>query len=192
MDPPTEILLKQFQQGDSCAAEMIFERYLERLTRLARSRISPRFFSRFDEEDVVLSAFRSFFLGARKGQFSIRRSGDLWRLLVKMTLHKLYRNLARHTASKRAVEFEETVGVDGELVSWCVSHDPTPDEAAAFAENLELVMAKFSTEQRIAFELRLQGEKLEEIAKEMQVSERTVRRILVSIRESLQEWNRER
>lgn len=191
MDKPSKILLKQFQEGDHCAADIIFERYLERLTRLARSRISPRFFSRFDEEDVVLSAFRSFFLGARKGQFSIRRSGDLWRLLVKMTLHKLYRKVAHHNAGKRSVEFEESGDDDGNLIKWCCSHEPTPDEAVAFSENMEMMMASFSEEQRIVFELRLQGEKIEEIAEEVQLSERTVRRFLSSIRESLQAWNRD-
>ncbi len=94
-------LLARFQDGDDRAAEEIFERYIDRLTRLARSRLSPKLAHRLDAEDVVMSAWRSFFVAAGAGRFSLKRSGDLWRLLVSITLHKLYRQ-AREAYRRKA------------------------------------------------------------------------------------------
>src|SRR5688572_10742761 len=83
-------LLRLLAAGDEGAAATVFERYAERLTRLARSRLAARLAQRIDAEDVVMSAYRSFFVAARQGRFELERGGDLWRLLVEVTLHKLY------------------------------------------------------------------------------------------------------
>src|SRR3954462_6848947 len=84
-------LLLRVKRGDQDAATEVFERYAERLTHLARNRLATKLASRVDPEDIVLSAYRSFFVAAREGRFHVERGGDLWRLLVEVTLHKLYR-----------------------------------------------------------------------------------------------------
>jgi len=82
MDRPSDELLRRYREGGESAAAEIFDRYVARLTRLARSRMAARLARRIDPEDVVLSAYRSFFVAARRDRFALRRSGDLWRLLV--------------------------------------------------------------------------------------------------------------
>src|SRR4051794_25432309 len=62
------VLLERFRAGDDLAAAEIFDRYFQRLTALARIRLSARIARRTDPEDVVLSAFRSFFVDARGGR----------------------------------------------------------------------------------------------------------------------------
>ena len=59
------VLLERFRGGDDLAAAEIFDRYFQRLTALARSRLSPRLAQRTDPEDIVLSVYRSFFVDAR-------------------------------------------------------------------------------------------------------------------------------
>ena len=61
------VLLERFRGGDELAAEALFARYFERLTALARSRLSPRLARRTDPEDIVLSVYRSFFVEAQRG-----------------------------------------------------------------------------------------------------------------------------
>ena len=76
------ILLERFRDGDEFAAEALFSRYFDRLTALARSRLSVRLASRTDAEDIVMSVYRSFFMGARAGRFDISGgeiSGGYWR-----------------------------------------------------------------------------------------------------------------
>lgn len=175
---PSEQLLLRCGQGDEDASREIFERYLVRLTALARSRLAPRLARRTDPEDIVLSAYRSFFVGARDGRFVLQRSGDLWRLLVSITLHKLYRQVKRHSAESRDVQREEMLG---ENVTF--SQKPTAEAAIALADELEAILKPLDPLLRRVLELRLQGLSLEEIAAITMRSERTVRRSLAELRE---------
>src|SRR5437764_13076621 len=103
MDPLSADLMTRWRAGDEGAAATLFHRYAERLLALARGRLSGRLARHVDAEDVLQSAYRSFFSGARDGRFVLHRSGDLWRLLVAITLHKLQRQVERHTTAKRAL-----------------------------------------------------------------------------------------
>ena len=182
-DPPSVELLARYRAGNPDAATLLFERYVERLTRLARTRLSPRLAARTDPEDIVLSAWRSFFIAAREGRFDLQRSGDLWRLLVAITLRKVYRQARHHSADKRAVALEATGNrVDPQFAP---DREPTPDEAAALHDELEWLMGRLSPFARRVLELRLQGELLAEIAADTGRAERSVRRALADIRELL-------
>jgi eukaryotic-like serine/threonine-protein kinase len=171
-------LLQRLRRGDEDAAAAVFERYAQRLTRLARTRLAAKLASRIDPEDVVLSAYRSFFVAARQGRFDVERGGDLWRLLVEVTLHKLYRQAEHHLARRRSVEREEAAGKSAGIDVAFVEKDPTPDEAVAAADELEATLRQLSDEGRSIVELRLQGYELMEIAERLGCSERTVRRRL--------------
>ena len=92
------VLLERFRGGDELAAEALFARYFERLTSLARSRLSTRLARRTDPEDIVLSVYRSFFVEAREGRYTLGRGGDLWRLLSSITRHKLLRQVRHQSA----------------------------------------------------------------------------------------------
>lgn len=179
------MLLTRYQSGSDTAATELFQRYVYRLTALARGRLSRRLASRFDPEDVVMSAYRSFFRRAAAAELSIAGPGDLWRLLVAMTLNKLHHRIDEHTADKRSVAAEHPPGVESSILSAVPSLDPTPAEAAAFADELEAVFAELSPPERRVLEMRLQGELVDDIAREMEISERTVRRWLDKIREVL-------
>jgi RNA polymerase sigma factor (sigma-70 family) len=170
-------LLRRYQAGDELAAEAIFGRYVERLTRLARSRLAAKLAARVDPEDIVQSAYRSFFLAARQGRFELAHSGDLWRLLVEVTLHKLYRQAERHQARRRSVRREAATS-DGSIWQRVAGAEPTPDEAAVAAEVLEAVLAKLPPRGRQVVELRLQGFEQAEIAAAAHCTDRTVRRWL--------------
>ena len=178
-------LLLRCEKGDEDAADELFARYVERLTRLARARLSPRLARRTDPDDVVMSAWRSFFVGARAGRFAVRRSGDLWRLLASITLHKVYRQARRHSAERRAISAERSLDRGADDPLRVANREPSPEEAIALADELELVMARLDACSRRVLELRLQGEQLAAIATATGRSERTVRRILAEIRELL-------
>ncbi|MEX0715571.1 MAG: sigma-70 family RNA polymerase sigma factor [Planctomycetaceae bacterium] len=178
-------LFARCRDGDEAAAEEVFGRYLERLTRLARSRLSNRLRARIDPEDVVLSAYRSFFIRARDGRFDLSDGGDLWRLLAAITLHKLRRQAARHSAEKRAVGRE--VPFDAELIDPAMrADDAAVEESAALADELEAFLRELPEFDRRVIELRLQGATTSEIARDTGRSERTVRRALAAMRGRLE------
>lgn len=178
-------LLRQVQQGDDAAAEAIFQRYAERLTRLAKSRLSVRLAARIDPDDIVMSAYRSFFVAAREGRFTHEQGGDLWRLLVEVTLHKLYRQVEHHQAQRRSIDREQHQSAPDAIAAQICSREPTPDSAAAVADELEAVLKQLPQRGREALELRLQGYTQEEIAVRLDCTERTVRRWLAHARRIL-------
>ncbi len=177
---PSEQLLLRCREGDEDAAREVFERYLVRLTSLARSRLASRLARRTDPEDIVLSAYRSFFLGARDGRFTLQRSGDLWRLLASITMHKLHRQVKRHTAESRDVQRENS-----EISEFDFSQAPTAEVVVTLADELETILRPLDPFLRRVLELRLQGQSLEEIAAITLRSERTVRRCLAELREAI-------
>jgi RNA polymerase sigma factor (sigma-70 family) len=176
------ILLERFRGGDDSAAEALFARYFERLTLLARSRLSPRVARRTDPEDIVLSVYRSFFVGVREGRFTLGRGGDLWRLLASITKHKLLRQVRYESADRRSVDRECSLDQVDEGTFPRHAPDPTPEEALALADELERVFAQLDPFGRRVFELRLQGTPIEAIAQDTGRAERSIRRMLARIR----------
>ena len=65
--------------------------------------------------------------------------------------------------------------------------DPTPEEATALAEHVECLMADLTPLERRMLELRLQQYTLDEIAEQVDRSERTVRRLMGRLRERLEQ-----
>jgi RNA polymerase sigma factor (sigma-70 family) len=179
------LLLSRLRHGDDAAAQTLFDRYLIRLTSLARARLSQRFSSRLDPEDIVLSAYCSFFVAARDGRFSVDPEAGLWPLLVTITLRKLYRQIDRQTAEVRSVDREESPSSNQFALASVASREPTPDEVIAVTDEIDTLLRSQSPETRRILELRLQGEGIQAIAVDIGRSERTVRRTIAKIRTSL-------
>src|SRR5262245_1267914 len=99
-------LIREFQAGSQSAARELFDKYCERLMRLAKRRIGQRMNSRVDPEDVIQSAFRTFFVHVKDGEFTFEGENDLFKLLVRLTVHKTLRQIAYHRAAKRNPELE--------------------------------------------------------------------------------------
>lgn len=184
--PDSFELLRQYQDGRSDAAEEIFARYVNRLIAFARGRLSAKLRRRVDPEDVVQSAYRSFFLHAASDEFALTYSGDLWRLLVEITLNKLYRQVERHTAAKRNIEREAASGSLPEFAA--ASPEPSPVEAVALVEQVHLVLERLTEDQRAVVIASLQGHTVDEISESLAKSPRTVRRLLAQAREEMEQW----
>src|SRR5262245_10888684 len=163
------------------AASELFQRYAGRLIALAKSRLSAKVSQRVDPEDVVQSAYRSFFAGARDGCYDLERGGDVWQLLVAITLHKLQDQVKLHTAKKRNVDLEQHFGSEDSLLGLqaaVLAREPSPLEALSLVDHVEQLMRPLTPPQRRIVEMRLQGYDLREIAAATRRSVPTVRRVL--------------
>lgn len=182
-------LIARWRQGDEQAANELFHRYASRLLALADSRLSGKLERRGNAEDVVQSAYRSFFAAARDGRYVLERSGDLWRLLVAITLHKVRKHAEYHTAAKRSINRERETDADAQwfgLPLEVLAQEPSPAEAAALTDEIQHVLQRLEPQQQRVLELRLQGYSVEEIATQCACSSRTVKRALAIIREELE------
>jgi eukaryotic-like serine/threonine-protein kinase len=177
----TTRLLDDCRIGNEAAAREVFDRYLVRLTALARSRISPKLAARFDADDVVMSAYRSFFVGLRDDAFVVDNGHELWQLLVQITLRKLYHQVARHTAAKRNAKRDRRANRSDASQMELPVRAVTPADAAAVADELQWILSQLPPLARRMLELRLQGSGILEIAAEVRINERTVRRWLARV-----------
>jgi RNA polymerase sigma-70 factor (ECF subfamily) len=176
-------LLKLWRAGDEAAARQLFERYVDRLVALARTRLSHRFAGRVDPEDVVQSVFRTFFNRAKAGQFHIQDTDDLCKLLVRITIHKTLRQVAFHKAAKRNLTLEQGQShLSHDQLRELLSPEPTPEDANAFLDQLEHFLAKQRPQDRQIIEMRMQGYTDVEIAAKLNITDRSIRRVMERIR----------
>ena len=188
-DSGSRYLLSRVRNGDEQAATELFDRYLDRLIELARSQLSPQLAPRFDPEDVVQSAYRSFFRLARADRCRLRKDEKLWHLLAAITINKARKAAERHRARKRAVELECRNAAESDLCpvpTRAVARDPTPVEAAVLIEETECTMRRLSPLHRQILFLQLQGHSTEATARHAECSHRTVRRALELARADLE------
>jgi DNA-directed RNA polymerase specialized sigma24 family protein len=181
--------IDRLKAGDPAAAQQLWERYFQRLVRLARKHLQRRRARAADEEDVALSAFDSFCRGAEAGRFPrLDDRHNLWRLLVVLTARKashLLRAEGRQKRGGKAVPSPEpTDSGDAEagLVQF-LSREPAPEFAALMAEEYQQMLAKLgdSTLQTLVT-WKMDGYTNEEIARMLDCSPRSVYRKLCVIR----------
>lgn len=182
-------LLKRWKEGDEAAAKVLFDRYVNKLCGLARNRLSERMQRRVEPEDIVQSAYRSFFRLAGEDRYTLSKSGDLWKLLAAITVNKLRGQVEFHTAKKRGVYAEESLAATRSTMGLgphAIAAEPTAEDAAAVVEELEAVMTELDPLRRTILELALQNTDEPDIAAAVQRSGRTVRRVLADIRANLE------
>ena len=96
-------LARRPRAGALAAAQPLWERYFQRLVRLARQKLrrGHRSGADADAEDAALSVFDSFCDSAARGRFpQLDDRDDLWRLLVTITTYKVTDHARRHGRQK--------------------------------------------------------------------------------------------
>ena len=132
--------MSQLKGGDQDAASVVFYRFRDRLIALARSRLDTRIRRREDPEDVVLSAYRSFFRRHAAGSYDFTGWDELWSLLTVITVSKSINRAEYHLARRRTVAREDDGGSNEDVtdrLEQLVDREPTPLEAAILEETVE-------------------------------------------------------
>jgi DNA-directed RNA polymerase specialized sigma24 family protein len=174
----------QLRAGDPAAAAALWQRFFPRLVALARKTLAGRPQRVADADDAVQSAFASFCLRVRAGEYEVRDRDDLWNLLGVITANK-----ARMQARREAAEKRGGGRVLGEGALAGPGGSPLPlDEAGAslptaeFDLQCEDLLNRLDPELREFAVLRLLGYRNAEIARMHDCTERKVERKLSLIR----------
>jgi RNA polymerase sigma-70 factor (ECF subfamily) len=176
-------LPKGWRADDERAARELVDRYLDRLVALARRRLSQRLQGRVDPEDVVQSVFRTFFCRAREGKFEIKDQDDLCKLLMRITVHKVLKQVEHHMAGKRDPHLETEQGNRSlERLNELLAHEPSPEAEVFFVDQLTHLLNQLRPQERKILEMRLQGYSNDEIAAELGIYDRKIRRVIERIR----------
>jgi len=177
--------LERLKSGSESASREVFDRYCERLMLLARRRIGARMSGRMDPEDVIQSAFRTFFVHVQNDEFQFEKSGDLFKLLVRITVHKALRQIAYHRAAKRNPAMETGHSDSAyEQLQQVAGRERTAEAEVMLIEEFNGFLSKLEPLERQVLEMRLAGHGTAEIAVAVGSYERKIRRILERIRET--------
>jgi RNA polymerase sigma factor (sigma-70 family) len=185
--PPTDAeLVNRWRSGDESAAKALHERYVDRLITLIGRHIARRFQGRFDADDVAQSVFGSFFRRTREGHFEFEHDEAFWKLLLTIGLNKVRKKVGFHEAEKRDPTREQRPADSDEVQSFlaeCLCREPSVVELVTLADLLEAVVRGLEPTQRSVLSLRIEGRSQAEIAEQLGLGERTVRRVFAQIRD---------
>ena len=182
-------VMARLRAGDEAAAREVFERFVGKLVRLARRQFDAVLRRKVDPEDVVQSAYKSFFLRYGAGKFEVQDWDNLWGLLTVITLRKCLDRVEYHRAERRAVQREAAAqpGTPGSEPWWeAVAREPTPEEAAVLAETVEQLLRGLEEDERPVLEMSLQGYTTQEICARLGRPERSIRRLRERVRKRLE------
>lgn len=180
--------ISDLKNGQPAAAQKLWESYFQRMVDMARRKLEGTPRAAIDEEDVALSAFKSFCLRARQGQFTqLTDRENLWPLLMAITANKSVDLIRQQNARKRG-----GTGQTGEADGWqhhplseLISVTPDPQFAAQLADELQSLLTVLDEAgdpqlKQIALQ-KMEGHSSPEIAKQLQCARRTVERKLLLI-----------
>jgi RNA polymerase sigma-70 factor (ECF subfamily) len=190
-DSFAQFLARLHSQNDAAAQEL-FVRFARRLIALAHRHIQGGLRYKVDPEDVVQSAYKSFFFRYNAANLDVANWNSLWGLLTLITVRKCAERAAYHRAECRDAAREASHARGGEG-TWLepLGREPTPDEAAVLSETVEQLLAGLDDEERPILELSLQGFTTREISEQLGRAERTVRLHREGIRHRLERMQRE-
>ncbi len=186
--------IADLRAGDRDAAGPLWERYFDRLVRLASAKLRARHATRAlaDSEDAALNAFDSFCRGVAAGRFpSLADRDALWRLLVTITARKVLKQVQHERRDKRGGGRslrEADLAADGPGdrpgdLERVVGPEPTPEFAAQVSEEYEHLLESLGDDTlRSVAVWKLEAYTNEEIAARLGCALRTVANKLKLIR----------
>jgi RNA polymerase sigma factor (sigma-70 family) len=192
-----ERLIGRLRDGDDRALGPLWERYFEKLVKVARGRLPLGSPARVEggSMDAAVNALQSFQSRLRKGEYGwVTSRGDLWKLLVTMTRNKAIKQARRAGAEKRhpkegIVRESEMTSPEGQRYSLAelVTEEPTPEMAIELAERIERIHgALHDPELSRVFQLRLEGYSRDEISEAIDRAVRSVSRKLEIVRQAVE------
>src|SRR5215472_5307043 len=122
-----EFLARLHSQGDAAAQEL-FERFAHQLIALAHRHIGAKLRHKVDHEDVVQSAYKSFFFRYGAGKLDVVNWNSLWGLLTLITVRKCAERVAYYRAECRDAAREVTAPPGEDTAPWleAFGREPTP------------------------------------------------------------------
>ena len=195
-------LLQDLKDGDEQSAQLLWERYFDRLTLLARKRIGNITRLATDGEDVALSAFQSLCTGVGDGRFAdLADRESLWKLLVTIAVRKAQKAIRDEFRQKRgggavlgesALMSREDIAAGVHGLERVLGNEPTPEFAAQVAEEWHDLLNRLNDDElrKIAI-WKMEGLTSNEIAQRLGKALATIERRLKLIRTVWTESNNE-
>ncbi len=191
--------IKSVEAGDDSSAGQLWSYCFPKLLSYSKKKLPDHLRRALDEEDVALSAFKSFCLAAAKGSFpQLEGRDDLWKLLLCIANRKAQNYVRRELREKRGggqVRGESIFEMGGNSsdpndvgIGNVAGNMASPEMLAQFTDDARAMidMLQDDTIKTIAL-LRMEGYSVEEIAERLECGKRTIERRLTLIRKTWSE-----
>jgi RNA polymerase sigma factor (sigma-70 family) len=178
-------LVARWRQGDQQAAAELHRRYVQKVTTLVDYHLSSKLAARFSADDVAQSVFGSLFRMTREKSHEFDSDEGFWKWLLTLTLNKTFKRIERERRAKRSPDREVRSPAEmefDEVLAGVLRSHPSPDQIAEIADLVNTVLDRISPDHQQILLLWLQEHTQPEIARQLGVDERTVRRKLRTIR----------
>ena len=173
-------LYQQWRGGDRAGFEQLITRFRSRLLALANSALGRKYHCSPEAEDALQSAMISFWESPnRAGLGDAPDRDDLWNVLGTMTVRKVLRHQERERAQKRGGG-KVVTGLPLDAMARTSQDDSLETHFEELLNLLDEELRQFAI-------LRLIGHRNQEIAAELDCSERKVERKLQLVRAVWQE-----
>jgi RNA polymerase sigma-70 factor (ECF subfamily) len=180
-ESPEQSELRRFiariHDGDQDAARELLLRYEPKIRLVVRRQLPRLLRSRFDSQDFVQSMWGSFFRRMRANPSELEDPKSLIAILVQAARHKVIDEYRRASGPKRDVRREESIW-DGARPRDITDLSDSPSEVAEASEALGRLRALLPADRRMVLDLKAAGLSTKEIAGQVGLSERTVRRVI--------------
>ena len=179
-------LMERARSGDPAAIRDVLSRFEPEVRMMVRARLPRKLRTQFDSIDFVQAVWQSFFSDLRRNPRDFANTDHLRGYLAGVVKNKVleqHRRLTKTAKYNLAREERLYVRRDGrDLVRDLVSPEPSPSELAQAGDCLEQLTAGRSRREVEVLTLRRQELTLAEIAARTGLNERSVRRIIASVR----------
>jgi RNA polymerase sigma factor (sigma-70 family) len=169
-EPPSSVtedldfvaFLRRIRAGDDRAATELVRRFEPLIRREVRMRIGDNRLNRaFDSVDVCQSVLACFFSQAATGEFELYQPEQLARLLLTMARNRL---ISGARVERGLVRDIRRLAADPGVLEQVTDGRPSPSQIVSRREELELLKASLTEEERQIFDLRVGGLSWNEVA----------------------------
>ena len=175
-------LIEDAQAGSQDAIRQLIDQYAPHIIRTVRRRLSRSIRAKFDSIDFAQAVWASFFAGSQ--QFArFDRPEELMGYLATLARNKVVDETRRRMMTEKYNVNRERSLNDSNLLSArrLAAQEPSPSEVAVADELWKRLLRGQPAQYRQILELRRNGNTQQQIAEQLGVNERTVRRTIQRI-----------
>ncbi len=176
-------LICQIENGSEEAIWRLVEDLSPHVYRVVKRRMSSSLTRRIGASDVVQATWASFLI-RRRDLANFNTEDELRAYVVGIAMNKLRMSARAHLRTE-ARDCRREVPIEVNTDGLPVAKEPSPSEVVGFRENWNLFMEQQPEHYQEIVRLRVEGCKLGEIAQRLRINERTVRRVLNKLADTL-------
>ena len=182
-------LLARVRAGDETATRILLQSFEDDVRKAVRGRLPRALRTQFDSMDFVQSVWQSFFSSCDQDPEAFQDARHLRGYLAGVARNKVLEVHRQRTRTKKYdMNREERLNArrgDQDVQRDLPAKGPTPSQSAQADDRFAVLIAGRPPEEVRIVELRRQGLTLKEIAERVGKDERSVRRVIESIRERM-------